>query len=46
VRHFKAEDVPYAPPGLIERLNRHPRALERVGRAAGWYVIARGRRGS
>jgi ubiquinone/menaquinone biosynthesis C-methylase UbiE len=45
VRHFKAGDAfltailePFVP------ALRNPAVLDRIGRAAGWYVIARGRR--
>ena len=45
VRHLHAGDV--FPIGLLESrvaALRDPRVLDRIGRVAGWYVIARGRR--
>jgi ubiquinone/menaquinone biosynthesis C-methylase UbiE len=44
VRQFKAQDTPFT--ALLEPLFpplRNPRVLDRIGRLAGWYVIATGR---
>jgi hypothetical protein len=44
VRQFKAQDTPIT--AFLEPLVpplRDPRVLDRIGRAAGWYVVATGR---
>jgi len=47
VRHFHAADT-FVTDWLASRVRalRDPRALDRLGRVAGWYVIGRGRRAS
>lgn len=42
VRHFRWADVPYGEVASRFSFLRGPRLLDRVGRIAGWYIVARG----